>query len=332
MKLMSGIARSLAAFFCVGATLVTNSTFADEAANYPNKPVKIVVPYAAGGSTDLLARMLGEKISARLGQPFIVENRPGAAANIAAAYVAKSPADGYTLLLGTSAALAVNPILYKGLTYSPSKDFRPVVLATLLPGVVVVNQSTPVKTFKELAPYLASKGDAVSFASNGVGTPPHLGGELYKKLANLPSLVHVPYQGGGPALAGLVGNQTTMMVAAAPEVLPLIKAGKLRPLAIASTKRLTQLPDVPTAEEVGMQRFDVVLWYAFVAPAATPTPIVAKLNAAFNEALMDPQVKTRLTDMGYEVAGGAPAVLDSKMKSEAAFWAKVIKDANITMD
>lgn len=324
--------------FAVTASLIGVVNFgpqawADEVKDYPNKPVKIVVPFPAGGSTDLLARMLGEKLTTKFGRPFIIENRPGAAANIGATYVAKSVApDGYTILLGTSAALAVNPSLYKNLSYSPSKDFRPIILATLLPGVVVVNENTPANSFKELTTYLSNKGNEVSFASNGYGTPPHLGGELYKKLANLPKLVHVPYQGGAHALTGLVGNQTTMMVGAAPEILPLVKAGKLRPLAVAAPQRLALLPDVPTTAEEGLPQFEVVLWYALVAPTGTPSGIVAKLNAAFDEALKDPQIKKRLTDQGFEVAGGPPSVLEAKMKSEAVFWDKLIKEANITIE
>ncbi len=314
-----------------GALLLPQAR-AEDAARFPSKPIKIVVPFAAGGSTDLISRMLGEKLSARFNQPVIVENRTGAAGNIAATYVAKSPPDGYTLLIGSSAALAVNPALYRSLPYAPARDFSPIVLVTLLPGVVVVNENTPVKSFRELAPWLASQKEGVSFASNGYGTPPHLGGELYRKLAGLPQLIHVPYQGGAQSLAGLAGGQTTMMVGAAPEVLPLVRDGKLRPLAVASTHRMPQLPDVPTAAEAGMPNFEVVMWYGYVAPAGTPASIVAKLNAAFNDALNDPALKAKLTKQGFEVAGGPPADLAAKMKSENEFWAKVIKDANITMD
>ncbi|PWK35244.1 Bug family tripartite tricarboxylate transporter substrate binding protein [Cupriavidus plantarum] len=316
----------------IAASVIAPAQAADEASDFPAKPIRIVVPYAAGGSVDLLARALGERVGAKLGQPVVVESRPGAGSNIGAAFVAKAPADGYTLLLGTSAALAVNVSLYKNLSYSPLKDFRPVMLATRLPSLVVVNASSPVKSMKELTPYLSSQGAQASYASAGNGTPAHLGGELYKKLANLPRLVHVPYKGGAPALADLLGNQTTMMIAIAPEALPMVKDGKLRALAVTTSQRLAQFPDLPTVAESGVPNYELVAWYGLVAPAGTPLPIVAKLNTAFNEALEDPKVRARLTDMGFDLVGGPPSVLENQMRSEAAKWAKVIKDSQIEMD
>lgn len=312
--------------------IVAPAMGAEAVADFPSKPVRIVVPFPAGGSTDLLARALGEKIGAQLGQPVLVENRPGASGNIGATYVVKSPADGYTLFLGTSAALAVNPSLQKNIPYSPEKDFKPVVLATLLPSVVVVGANVPVKTMQELPAYLTSRGEQASYASAGNGTPAHLGGELYKKMAGLPKIVHVPYKGGAPAIADLIGGQTTMMVAIAPEAMPFVKDGKLRALAVTTANRLPQFPDLPTVAESGVSGYELIAWYGFVAPAATPIPIVNKLNAAFNDALHDPGVRARLTGMGFEIAGGPPSDLEKKMRSESVKWAKVIKEAGITMD
>jgi len=311
-----------------------NAAAAAEApSDYPGKqPVRIIVPYPAGGSTDLLARVLGQKVGEQIGQTVVVENRPGASGNIGASYVAKSPADGYTLFLGTSTALAVNPSLYKTLPYSPDKDFSPIILATLLPSLVVVGNSVPVKTMKELPAYLKSNASQVAYASSGNGTPAHLGGELYKKTVGLPTLSHVPYKGGVPALTDLVGGQTTVMFAILPEAYPLVKEGKLRALAVTTASRLPQLPNLPTVAESGAPGYELVGWYGFLAPAGTPAPIIAKLNHAFDHALKDEEVKAKLVGMGFEMAGGPPEVLASKMRSETAKWRKVINDSHITLD
>lgn len=301
-----------------------------EIAAYPNKPVRIIVPYPAGGSTDVLARVLGQKIGEEMGQPVVVENRPGASGNIGASYVAKSPADGYTLFLGTSTALAANPGLYKTLPYDPQKDFAPIILATTLASLVVVNPSVPVKTMQELGAYLKAH-PGTSYASSGNGTPAHLGGELYKKMAGV-QMNHVPYKGGAPALTDLIGGQTSLMFAILPEAMPFVKEGKLRALAVTTAKPTPNAPQLPTVAEAGVPGYELIGWYAFLAPRATPQPIVAKLNKAFDEALQDKAVRERLTSLGFDVAGGPPERLASTIRSETRKWKQVIDEAHINLD
>ncbi len=304
---------------------------ADAAADFPQKPIKIVVPYPPGGSTDALGRIVGQKISARLGQPVIVENKAGASGNLGATYAAKSAPDGYTLFLGTSTALAVNPHLYPNLTYDPQKDFAPLILATTLPSLVVVNSSVPVKTLKELNEYAKAKDGALNYASSGNGTPAHLGAEMYKKMAGI-KMTHVPYKGGAPALKDLAGGQTSVMFAILPESWPLVKDGRLRALAITTPKRSPLMPDVPTVSEAAVPGYELLGWYGFLAPAGTPRPIVAKLNKALDEALQDKEVREKLSTMGFDVEGGSPERLGDLMRSESKKWGQVVRDGNIKVD
>ena len=304
----------------------------DIAAKYPEKVVRIVVPYAPGGSTDLLARVLGDAVSKRFNQPVIVENHPGAGGTIAVSLVLRQPADGYTIFLGTSAALAVNGHLYKDRApYDPLKDFAPVVLATKQPSQVLVHPGVPVKTMQELTAYLKSRPGKENYATAGNGSPGHLGTEMYKKMTGI-DMTHIPYKGGAPALAGLAGGQTTMSIAIVPESMALVNAGKLRPLAISTLERSPQYPDLPTVAESGVPGFELISWYGFVVRAGTPPEIVAKLNAAFDGALQDPAMHKKLTDMGFDVVGGKPEVLAEMMRSESKKWGEVIADANIKLD
>jgi tripartite-type tricarboxylate transporter receptor subunit TctC len=319
------ICRGLCAAFAVTAV-------AAQVPAYPDKPIRLIVPYPPGGSTDVLARMLGERISSRLGQPVLVENRAGASGNIGASFVAKSPADGYTIFLGTSTALAVNPGLYKtSLPYDPVKDFAPIILATRLPSILVVPEASPFKTIKDLNDYLKVGGEKITYASSGNGTPAHLGGELYKKIIGARS-VHVPYKGGIPALTDLISGQTDYMIAILPETMPFVKGGKLRALAVTTTARLPGYPQLPTMAESGVPGYELVGWYAFLAPAATPQPVLDKLNLAFNAALKDKDINDKLVDMGFEIAGGPPSALGELMRSETVKWRKVIDDSNIKLD
>lgn len=304
---------------------------ADAAADFPQKAIKIVVPYPPGGSTDVLGRMMAQKMSARFGQPVVVENRAGASGNLGANYAAKSAPDGYTLFLGTSTALAVNPHLYPNLPYDPQKDFAPLILATTLPSLVVVNSSVPVKTLKELNEYAKAKDGAVNYASSGNGTPAHLGAEMYKKMAGI-KMTHVPYKGGAPALTDLAGGQTSVMFAILPESWPLVKDGRLRALAITTPQRSPLMPEVPTVSEAAVPGYELVGWYGFLAPAGTPKAIVAKLNKALDEALQDKEVRAKLTTMGFEVAGGPPERLGGLMRSESTKWGQVVRDGNIKVD
>lgn len=317
--------------FAAVVLLVAGVQPARAADEYPTKAIKIVVPYAAGGSTDALARIVAERLQKRLGQAAIVENKPGASEQIAITSVTKATPDGYTILLSTLSGLAVNPGLYQKLPYNPQKDLMPIVLAATVPSAVVVHPSVPVKNMAELAAYLKSKPGQISYASAGAGTPSHLGMEYYKK-ANGFDPVHVPYKGGAPALQELMGGQVQLMMALVPEAMPLVKAGRLRALAVTSTKRLPAYPDVPTVAESGGKDFDMTFWYAFMAPAGTSAEIVTKLNQSINEILADKEVRAKLDELSLDVVGGAPAKVSELIKSDSARWKKVIDDAGIKVD
>lgn len=303
---------------------------APQVESYPSKPVRIVVPNSAGGSSDILARVLSQKVAEQFGQPLVVENRPGASGNLGASHVAKADPDGYTLFFGTSTQLAVNPSLYRSLPYDPLKDFTPIVLAANLPSLVVVNPNLPVKTVPELTAYLKAH-PGTNYASGGNGTPSHLGVELYKRLTGV-SMNQVPYKGGARAVTDLLGGQTSVMFAILPEVMPYVKEGKLRALAVTTATRNQLVPQLPTVAESGVEDYEVVGWYALMAPRGTPASIVAKLNKAFNQALAQKEVRDRLAAAGFNLAGGSPDTLANTMHSEIKKWKKVVTDANIALD
>ncbi|MBP0622364.1 Bug family tripartite tricarboxylate transporter substrate binding protein [Cupriavidus consociatus] len=311
-------------------SLFSTPVFAS-AADYPNKPIRVLVPYPPGGSTDGVARLVGQRLSAKLGQPVVIDNRPGASEAIAAAAVAKSAPDGYTLLFATMTGLSVNPSLYSKLSYDPAKDFTPIIQVTSIPSVVVVNPNVPVRTMSELARYLKSRPSSEGYASAGNGTPSHLGMELYKKATNT-NVVHVPYKGGAPALQDLMAGQVQIMMALAPEAMPLVKGGKLKALAITTSKRATAYPELPTVSENGLPGFEMIFWQALVAPTGTPKDVTAKLNKAINEILAEPEIKRRLVEMDLESAGGTPEALEVLMNTQAGKWKKVILDAGIKLD
>lgn len=313
------------------AVLVVVGAPAARAADYPTKAIRIVVPYAAGGSTDVLARVVAERLGKRLGQAAIVENKPGASEQIAITSVTRSAPDGYTLILSTLSGLAVNPGLYPKLPYDPQKDLTPIILAATVPSAVVVHPSVPAKNMSELAAYLKGKPGQVSYASAGAGTPSHLGMEYYKK-ANGFDPVHVPYKGGAPALQELMGGQVQLMMALVPEAMPLVKSGRLRALAVTTTKRLDSYPEVPTVAESGGKDFDMTFWYAFMAPAGTPAEIVTKLNQSIDAILAEKDVRARLDELSLDVVGGAPARATALIKSDSARWKKVIDEAGIKVE
>lgn len=301
-------------------------------ADYPTKPIKIVVPYSAGGSTDTLARVVAERLGKRLGQPTVVENKPGASEQIAITSVTKATPDGYTLILSTLSGLAVNPGLYgPRLQYNPEKDLKPIVLAATVPSVMVVHPSVPAKNMTELGAYLKSKPGQISYASASAGTPSHLGMEYYKKATGVDP-VHVPYKGGAPALQDVMGGQVQLMMALVPEAMPMVKSGRLRALAVTTTKRLAAYPDLPTMAESGGKDFDVTFWYAFMAPAGTPAEIVTKLNQEINGILGEKEVMARLAELSLDVVGGTPAKVSELIKNDSAKWKKVIDDAGIKVD
>ncbi|MEI2416470.1 tripartite tricarboxylate transporter substrate binding protein [Orrella sp. JC864] len=325
------IATQLFAAAWTSLALAAPAWAADAAAGYPDKPIRIVVPYPAGGSTDVLARTLGQKVGETLGQPVVVENRAGASGNIGASYAAKSTPDGYTLFLGTSTALSVNESLYADLPYSPQRDFAPVVLATMLPSIVVVNANSPHQTLQSLTEALKQGRQATNYASAGNGTPSHLGGELYKRMTGAQA-AHIPYKGGAPALTDLVGGHTAYMFAILPESMPLVQNGQLRALAVTTRERLPAYPDLPTVAESGVPGYELIGWYGFLAPAGTPEPVLAKLNHAFNQALQDAPTRAKLQGLGFEIVGGPASRLSELMASESAKWKQVIEQADIRIE
>lgn len=323
---------AVVSIFMLSMFHMSSAYTADLPADFPNRTIKIIVPYVPGGSTDLLARTLGKAVSDRFNQPVIVENLPGASGNIAVSYVLKQPADGYTIFLGTSAALAVNPHLYKEASpYDPQKDLAPIILATKQASQVLVNPSLPVKTLQELTAYLKSRPDKENYASAGNGTPGHLGSEMYKMLAGI-EMTHIPYKGGAPALLSLASGQTTMSIAIVPESMALVNGGMLRPLAITTLERSPQFPNLPTVNESGIPGFELISWYGFVVRSDTPKEIVAKLNEAFDGALKDKVINKKLTDMGFEIVGGKPEVLSNLMRSESKKWGQVVNQAKIKLN
>ena len=301
------------------------------AQSYPSRPVRLVVPFPAGGTTDILARAMAEKLSGALGQQFVVDNRPGAGGNIGSDIVAKSPPDGYTLLMGTVGTHAINPSLYPKMPYDHVKDFVPVVLVAGVPNVLVVNPTVPAKTVAELIALAKEKPGTINFASSGNGTSIHLSGELFKLLAGV-QIAHVPYKGSAPALTDLIGGRVQIMFDNLPSALPHIKGGKLRALAVTSSKRAPALPDLPTIAESGVAGFEASSWFGILAPAATPRDIVQRINAEANKALHAPDMREKLLAQGAEAVGNSPEFFADYIRTETVKWAKVVKDSGARVD
>ncbi len=298
---------------------------------YPNRPVKILVPFPAGQATDLVARALGQKLSESLGQPFVVENKAGAGGIIGTELVAKSAPDGYTLLIGSSGPLAVNPGLYSKLPYDSIKDFAPITLAVTVPLFLVAHPSFPANSVKELVSYAKSKPGRVDYASGGNGVTNHLAMELFKSTAGL-FMVHVPYKGGPPALTDLIAGQVSVMFETGPGALPHVKTGRLKALAVGSVTRSSAMPNLPTVAESGYPGFDAVAWIGLVAPAGTLQPIINKLNAEVVKALKMPDIRERFLALGADPVGNSPEEFGSYIKSEIAKWGKVVKSSGAKVD
>ena len=295
---------------------------------YPNKPVRIVVPFAAGGSTDVVARLLAERLQAEFKQPFLVDNRAGAGGNIGADAVAKAPADGYTLLRGTTGVLSINSHLYTNMSYDPHKDFTPVSYTSLITNILVVPAELPVRSVAELVALAKSKPGALSFASSGAGSSTHLSGELFKAMAGV-YILHIPSRGSAQALTDVVSGQVNMLFDNAPSSIGFVQQGKLRALAVTSSKRLPNLPDVPTMDEAGIKGYESLSWSGIMAPAATPRPIVVKLNQAIDRILKSDDIRRRLAGLGVEPVGGPPEAFARHISGESEKWGKLIKRANI---
>jgi tripartite-type tricarboxylate transporter receptor subunit TctC len=299
------------------------------AQDYPAKPVKIVVPYSAGGNADILGRTLAQKLGDALKQPFVVENRAGANGGIGTDFVAKSPADGYTLLVTASGPFTVNPTLYKSVPYDPVKDFAPISECAVYQYVLVTLASSPWKSIDDIVAAARARPGAVSYGSTGVGGGNHLSGELFA-LATGTQLVHVPYKGSAPALADLLGGQLSMMFDTVITSVPQIRAGKLRAFAVSSAKRASSLPEVPTMQEAGIKGFDISQWQGFLAPAGTPKAIIERLNAETIKAMRSADVHERIAVQGgNEIVTGTPEEFSALIKSDLQAYARLIKDARI---
>ena len=301
------------------------------AASWPSKPIRWVVPFPPGGAMDAIARTLGEKAGKTLGQPFVIENKPGAGGNIGADFVAKQPGDGYTLMI-TSIGMATNKPLYGKLSYDPIKDFAPVSLLAVVPNVLVTNATQPdVKTAKDVIAAARKAPGKLTYASAGNGTSIHLAGEVFTSLAQV-DMLHVPYKGSGPAVSDLLGGQVNYMFDSITSARPHIESGKLRALGVTTAKRSKTLPNVPTLAEAGLPGYEVSPWFAVFMPAATPKDIVAKVNAALLEAMNDPDVVKRFETIGAEPVGSTPEEMAQHLARESERWTKLIQERGIKLD
>jgi tripartite-type tricarboxylate transporter receptor subunit TctC len=301
------------------------------AAEYPSHPVSLVVAFTPGGPSDVLARILGRRLNEILHQPFIIENRPGAGGNIAAEQVAQAAPDGYTLLMGNNSILATNAALYKKLAYNPEKDFIPISLIGTQANILVVNNEVPANSMAELIALAKTNPGQLNFASSGFGAAAHLAGELFKTEAKI-NIVHVAYKGAAPALQDVMAGHVQMMFATAASVIPLIKAGKVRALAVTTAKRTALLPDLPTVDELGIKGFDATTWHGLVAPTGTPKDIIDTLNFATVEALKDPTTQEQLTNLGVDIIGSSPREFDAYIKSEIPKWTAVVKQSGAQVE
>jgi tripartite-type tricarboxylate transporter receptor subunit TctC len=322
---------SLASRLAVGIVAGLALAGPAKAQDYPSKPIRLVVPFAAGGATDVLARLVGERLTASLGQQVVVDNRPGAGGNIGSDIVARAEPDGYTILMGAVGTHAINPSLYPKMPYDPVKDFAPVTLVASVPNVLVVNPEVPAKSVQELIDLAKAKPGELNFASSGNGTSIHLSGELFKAMTGT-DIVHVPYKGSGPAVTDLLGGQVQMMFDNMPSSLPHVKAGKLRALGVTSAKRSPALPEVPTIAEAGVPGYDATSWFGILAPAGTPEPVVTRLQGAIVQALGEPEMRQRMADLGAEPVGDTPAEFGQFIAAEIAKWAKVVNDAGVKLE
>ena len=302
------------------------------AQSYPTRPIRLVVPYPPGGPLDIMARAIGQKLTEAWNQPVVVDNRAGAGGNIGADLVAKSPPDGYTLLMGAVATHAINPSLYSKMPYDPVKDFAPVALVAQVPNILVVNPAVPAKTVRELIELARAKPGYLNFASGSTGSTGHLAGELFNTMAGV-KMVHIPYKGAAPATADLLAGQVQLMFDNLASALPNVKAGKLRALAVTTLARSPAMPDLPTIAESGLPGFDLTTWFGLMVPAGTPPEIVAKLNAEVVRALNANDMRERLEKMGAEPpANNTPEHFAAFIRAEAAKYARVVKDSGAKVD
>ncbi len=320
---------SIASAVVLGAGLLGGTSALAQA--YPTKPVTIIVPFAAGGTTDILARIIGQALTAELGQSVVVDNRAGAGGNIGGQAAAKATPDGHTLFMGTVGTHAINASLYKKMPFDPVKDFAPLTRVANVPNLLVANPAQPYKTVKELIAYAKANPGKVNFGSSGNGSSIHLSGELFKSLAKV-DMVHVPYKGSAPAVTDMLGNQIGIMFDNMPSAIQHVRSGKLVPIAVTTAKRSPELPDIPTIAEAGVPGYEAMSWFGLFAPAATPKPVLDRLNAALVKVLNQPDVKKKIAEQGGDVVAETPEQFAAFIKAETAKWGKVVKDSGATVD
>lgn len=314
------------------ATAVLATPFATQAqtTDYPDKPIRLLVPYPPGGGTDVIARIVQERFQALLGQPLIIENRGGAAGAIGTDIAAKSPPNGYTVLF-TLSSHTINPAIYPKLPFNTAKDFEPVGMVASLPQILVASPDFPAKTVAELVALAKARPGTLSFASVGNGSPGHLAGELMKLRTGI-EMTHIPYRGGGPALTDVIGGQVSLLWVSIPAAAQFVRSGKLKALAVSTQKRGAEFPDIPTMQEAGVPDFEVDSWYAMFVPAKTPQAIIKKLNSAINTVVREPGIQAKLLAQGSEGVGGTPEELGKVVSTELVRWKKLAKDASIKVD
>ena len=316
----------------VAGLMLALCTLGAAAQNYPSRPIRFVVPYAPGGPLDIMARAIGQKLTETLGQPVVVDNKPGAGGNIGANLVAKSAADGYTILMGAVATHAINPTLYPNIPYDPVRDFTPVAMVAVVPNVLVVNPALPVKSVKELIDLAKARPSYLNFGSGSTGSTGHLAGELFNALAGV-QMVHIPYKGGAPAIADLLAGQVQLMFDNLANALPQVKAGKLRALAVTTAQRSAFAPELPTLAETGVPGFDLTTWFGIFLPGNAPRDIVTRLNAEIIKALNAPDMKDRLDKMGAEPpVNNTPERFAAFIKVEFDKYARVIKTSGAKVE
>lgn len=301
------------------------------AQTFPSKPITMVVPFAAGGGTDIAARIIAQKMTELLGQNVIIENVAGAGGNVGTNRVAKAAPDGHTILMGTISTHAINPAVFKSMPHDPVKDFAPISLLALVPSVLTVSNDFPANNVKELIAKLKAEPDKHAYASSGMATPQHLGGELFKTMTGT-KMTHIPYRGGGPALQDVVSGKVAMIFDNLPSSAEMIRAGKARGFAVTTKTRSPAFPDMPTMEEAGLPGYEIYSWNALFAPAATPKDVIAKLNDVANRAAKDPVVSKRLADLSAVVVGSTPEALAEHVKSELAKWGPIAKATGAQME
>lgn len=314
-----------------GAALAAAAPLAHAQSSYPSKPITIIVPFPAGGTTDILARILAQYMNKEFGQSVIVDNRAGAGGNIGAQAAARAAADGYTLFMGTVGTHAINSSLYKKLPYDPIKDFAPLTRVAMVPNLLVAHPSQPFKTVKEMIDYAKANPGKINYGSSGNGSSIHLSGELFKSLAKV-DMTHVPYKGSAPAVSDLLGGQIAIMFDNMPSALPHVKGGKLRAIAVTSARRSPELPDVPTVAEAGVPGYEATSWFGMFAPAGTPPDVLAKLNSVIVKALNDAEVRKKISEQGADPHPEKPAEFAAFIQKETAKWGKVVRDSGASID